>query len=79
MSDRTARTVGRTGTRRRRRRSSAPRRGIAGGSHPGVPVADSGGVWVRKGLRDVRNPPGATAEVGEAQRGAGTGGGGSVR
>jgi len=33
-------------------------------------------VWVRRDPRGVRNPPRVTAGAGEAQGGAGTGGGG---
>jgi hypothetical protein len=44
---------------------------LRGGTPPelaelGFPRADSSGVWVGKGLRDTRSPPGAFAGLGEA-------------
>jgi len=45
----------------------------------GLPRADSRGVWVGKGLRDTRSPPGAFAGLWEVCGGACYDGGGSAR
>ena len=45
----------------------------------GLPGADSSGVWVGKGLRDMRSPPGAFAGLGEVRGGACCDGGGPAR
>ena len=42
----------------------------------GLPGADLSGVWVGKGLRDTRSPPGAFAGLGEVRGGACCDGGG---
>ena len=45
----------------------------------GLPGVNSIGVWVRDGLRDMRNPPGSKTGRGEVLNAGRDGGGGTAR
>ena len=64
--------------RRRRRRSSAPRRMVAGATESGVPGLDSGRGLVQNDGRDTRGPLGPRARVGGGRSVELGGGGGAA-
>ena len=83
VSDPADRICSRAGTAAQVAGTGFPRRRVTRNSPElaelGLPGVNSIGVWVRDGLRDMRNPPGPKAGCGEVLNTGRGGGGGTAR